>query len=212
MGPERLAATMREEFEVDPPVWIWQVEGSGSVVETDLLDAARRNWARMLSYAQRFDQDSAVAANILEAVLLATSRARKGQRQSGKPIRNLDSYLYVAFIRRFHRYLAKQPRLVYVGTDQDLDARTGARTRSTQPTIEDHLLAGELIQFMNQRARNTFYFREIAGYNWKDTARFLKTTVNSAQVLFNKAYGGVRDRIMRRKGSGRPGKGGEPHA
>jgi len=202
------AATMRGEFEADSPVWIWQTEGSDGAVESDLLNAARRNWLRMLAYAQQYDPDPAVAANILEAVLLATSRARKRRRPSQNPIRNLDNYLYVAFVRGFKRHWAKQPKVDYVGTDRDLDRRKSVQTQETAPTIEDHLVAGEILNCMNLRARSTFFFKEIVGYSWKDTARFLNTTANSAQVLYNKALGRVRDGFARQKGTRRPGKGG----
>jgi len=92
---------MSGDFEADPPVWIWQSEGSGIAVETDLLYAARRNWPRVLSYAQRYQQDSSVAADLLEAVLRATSSVKRARQKSGNPIRNLDTYVYVAFVRRF---------------------------------------------------------------------------------------------------------------
>lgn len=127
-------------------------DGSGAAVETDLLDAARRNWARVLSYAQRYEQDSSVAADILETVLLAISRARGSRRNSGSPIRNLDSYLYVAFIRRLNRYVAKQPKIEFVGSLQNLDALSGNQTRGSAPTVEDDLLVRELLRYMNQRA------------------------------------------------------------
>ena len=78
---------------------------------------------------------------------------------------------------------------------------------------QDNLLAGLVLRFMNQRARRTFFYTEIGGYSWKETATFLGTTANSAQVLFNQALGKVRARISKRKGSKRqPGKGGEAHA
>jgi DNA-directed RNA polymerase specialized sigma24 family protein len=203
---------MRGDFEADPPVWISKPDGSGAAVETDLLDAARRNWARVLSYAQRYEQDSSVAADILETVLLAISRARGSRRNSGSPIRNLDSYLYVAFIRRLNRHVAKQPKIEFVGSLQDLDALSGNQTRGSAPTVEDDLLVRELLRYMNQRARHTFLLRT-SGYSWKETASFLRTTANSAQVLFNKGVGKARGRIMKVKGSRRqPGEGGKANA
>ena len=195
---------MSGNFEADPPVWIWQSEGAGAAVETDLLNAARRNWARVLAYARRYEQDSSVAANILEAVLLATSRAKRARQQSGDPIRNLDSYIYVAFVRRFNRYLAKQPQLQFIGSLQDVDALRDSRTSQGPPTAEDDLLARELIQYMSQRTRRTFLLR-MSGYSWKEIARFLKTTANSAQVLFNKEVGKIRSRTRKLRVSARRG-------
>jgi len=69
---------MSGDFEADPPVWIWQSEGSGIAVETDLLDAARRNWPRVLSYAQRYQQDSSVVATRMER------KAQSGLQERGE--------------------------------------------------------------------------------------------------------------------------------
>jgi len=204
---------MCNQFEADPPVWIWKLDGSGTEVETDLLAAARKNWGRMLAYARRYEQDSSVAEDILESVLRATSKARKRHPQPDKPIRNLDGYLYVAFVRRFNRYLKTRPPIVYVGTFQDLHSIKSIQKLSQLPTIEDDVLARELLQYMNPRARHTFFLRKHAGYSWRDTAKLLKTTTNSAQVLFHQAMEKVRGRIMKRRGrKGRPAEGGEGHA
>ena len=200
---------MSGDFGANPPVWIWQSEGSGTTVETDLLDAARRNWARVLSYARRYGQDSSIAADILEAVLLAISRARRASRMLGNPIRNLDSYLYVAFVRRLNRHVARQPKIQFVGSLQDLDAFSGIHTPSSPSTVEDELLVRELLQYMTGGPRDMFFLRT-SGYSWKEVARFLGTTANSAQVLFNKGIGTARSRIMKLKASTKwPSEGGE---
>ena len=88
------------------------------------------------------------------------------------------------------------------GSLQDVDALYGIRTSKLAPTVEDELLAKELLKYMNQRTRQTLYLRT-NGYSWKETARFLKTTANSAQVLFNKEIGKLRSRILKVKGPGR---------
>ena len=200
---------MSEDFEADTPVWIWQAGDSGTAVERDLLDAGRRNWPRVLSYARRYEQDSSVAANMLEAVLLATSRVKIARQKSGNPIRNLDTYVYVAFMRKFKRYLARQPKIQFVGSLQDVDTHSDIRHSKGPPTVEHDLLAKELPQRMSHRTRQTFYLRT-NGYSWKETARYLKTTANSAQVLFNKEIGKIRSHIMKQKDSGmRTGEGGE---
>jgi hypothetical protein len=196
---------MSGDFEADTPVWIWQSADPGAAIETDLLDAARRNWPRVLSYTQRYQQDSSVAADILETALLATSRVKRARQKSGNPIRNLDTYVYVAFLRKFKRYLARQPKIQFVGSLQDVDTLSDIRHSKGLPAVEHELLAKELLQHMSQRTRQTFFLRT-NGYSWKETARFLQTTANSAQVLFNKEIGKLRSRIPKERGPGtRPG-------
>lgn len=195
---------MRDDFKAAPAVWIWP-SGSGTAVEPDVLDVARRNWLRVLFYARSHGEDSSVAANIFESVLLATSRIRRSSEKSRNAIRNIDAYVYVGFVRKFNRYLAKQPKIQFVGSLQDIHTLHGIRTSKDAPTAEDKLLAKELLQQMSQRTRRTFYLRA-NGYSWKETARFLKTTANSAQVLFNKEIGKLRNRVWKTKASEqRPG-------
>ena len=194
---------MRGDSEPDPPVWIWQLDQSGTAVDTDLLDAERRNWGRVRSYAERHQQDSAKAADILEVVLLSLSRARRAHRKSGSTIRNLDTYLYVAFVRRLNRHVARQPKIQFVGSLQDLEALSGIQTRGKPPLVEDELLVNELLRYANRRTRDMFFLRT-SGYSWKEVARILRTTANSAQVLFNNGIGKARTSITKLKGSARP--------
>jgi len=197
---------MSEDFEADTPVWIWKSEDSGTAVEWDLLDAGRRNWPRVRAYAQRYQQDSSVTADLLEAVLRATSRVKRARQKSGKPIRNLDTYVYVAFVRKFKRYMARQPRIQFVGSLQDVDTLHGIRTSKSARTVEDEVVAKELLQYMSQRMQDSFYLRTTIGYSWKETARILKTTANSAQALFSQGIAKLRSRILKKKGPGkRPG-------
>jgi DNA-directed RNA polymerase specialized sigma24 family protein len=194
---------MRGHFEADPPVWFWQSGAPGKAVETDLLDAARRTWTRMLSYAQRFQQDPSTSADLLEEILLALSRARRTRRGLCNPIKNLDSYLYVAFVRRLNRLVSREPKIQFVGSLQDLDSFSGIQTRATPPAVEDDVLVRELLQYTNQRTRQMFFLRA-SGYSWKEVARILRTSANSAQVLFNNGMGKARTRVMKLKGSTPP--------
>jgi DNA-directed RNA polymerase specialized sigma24 family protein len=203
---------MRGDFEPDMTAWVWQRDESGTAIEPDLLDAAQRNWTRVLAYARRHQQDSSRAADILEAVLLSVSRARRAHAKLGSPIRNLDNYLYSAFVHRLNRRLTREPRIETVGSIQDLDALTGIRTPGASPLVEDELLIKELMGYMNERTRRMFSLR-MSGYSWKEIARILRTTANSAQVLFNYGLEKARSRVMKLEDAiSTSGKGGEDDA
>jgi DNA-directed RNA polymerase specialized sigma24 family protein len=197
---------MGGDFEANTPKWVWQRDESGASIEADLVDAARRNWARVLAYARRHQQDPARAANILEAVLLSLSRARKTNGNLCRPIRNLDNYLYLAFVRRLNRELA---HIEAVGSLHDLDALSGIRTPPAVPFIEDDLLIKELMGYMDKRTRHMFSLR-MMGCSWNEIARTLKNTANNTQVLFNQGLKKVRRRIMKLNDpKNTSGKGGE---
>jgi len=199
------------DFQSNPQVRIWPRDKSGNAIEQDLVDAAERNWARIEAYAKRHEQDSARTANLLEATLLALSRAWKTNGRLMRPIRNLDNYLYSAFIRRLNRQLAKEPKIETVGSIQDLDFVSAIRTKVAPSHIEQELLVKEVMTFLDERPREIFSLRN-AGYSWRDIAGILKTTNNNAEVRFNKGIQRARDRVMKRKDSrNTSGKGGETH-
>ena len=189
---------MRGDSEANPPEWVWQQYESGTSIEADLLGAAERNWARVFAYARRRQQDSARTADILETVLLSLSNARKANGKPGTSIRNLDNYLYSAFIHRLNRQLAREPHIETVGSLRDLDALSGIRTSAVPPFIEDELLIKELMGYMDERTKRMFSLR-MMGYSWKEIARILKNTANSAQVLFNQGLRKARSRVMKLK-------------
>jgi DNA-directed RNA polymerase specialized sigma24 family protein len=199
------------DFESSLQVRVWPRDKSGNAIEQDLIDAAERNWARIDAYAQRHQQDSARTANLLEATLLALSRARKTNGRLMRPIRNLDNYLYSAFIRRLNRQLAKEPKIETVGSIQDLDSLSAFRTKAAPPSIEQELLVKEVMTFLDERPREIFSLRH-TGYSWRDVAGILKTTTNNAEVRFNKGLQRARNRVMKPKDSrNTSGKGGETH-
>jgi RNA polymerase sigma factor (sigma-70 family) len=200
---------MGGDFEANTPEWAWRRDESGASIGSDLVDAARRNWARVLAYARRHQQDSARAADILEAVILALSRARRTNGELDAPIRNLDNYLYLAFVRRLNRELAKEPHIETVGSLHDLDALSGIRTSPVSPFIEDKLLIEELMDYMDERTRHMFSLR-MMGYSWAEIARILNNTANNAQVLFNQGLKKARSRVIKLKDTkNTSGKGGE---
>ena len=191
---------MGGHFEADTPDWTWQRDESGASIEADLVDAARRIWTRVLAYARRNQQDSARAADIFEAVLFSLSRARMTNGKLCRPIRNLDNYLYLAFVRRLNRELAKEPHIETVGSLHDLEALSGIRTPPASPLIEDDLLIEELMGYMDKRTRRMLSLR-MMGYSWSEIARVLKNTANNSQVLFNQGLRKARSHVMKLKDS-----------
>jgi len=128
-----------------------------------------------------------------------------------RPIRNLDNYLYSAFIRRLNRQLSKEPKIETVGSIQDLDSLSAFRTKAAPPSIEQELLVKEVMTFLDERPREIFSLRH-TGYSWRDVAGILKTTTNNAEVRFNKGLQRARNRVMKPKDSrNTSGKGGETH-
>ena len=187
---------MPREIEPNPRVHVWPRDKSGRVIEQDLVDAAERNWARFAAYARRHQQDTARTANLLETTLLALSRARKSNGRLMRPIRNLDNYLYWAFVRRLNRLLAKEPKIDPVGSIQDLEAHSEIRATAVPPSIEEELLVKEVMTFLDEKTREMFSLRK-TGYSWRDAAGTLKITANNAQARFSQGLKRAQARIMK---------------
>ena len=202
---------MHRDLESNSLVRVWPLDKSGKAIGEDLLEAAQRNWARIRAYAQRHQQDSSQTVEILEASLLATSRARRTNIRLCRPIRNLDNYLYWAFVRRLNRRLAREPKIETVGSLQDLDALSGFRAGGVLPSVEQELLIKEVMSFLDDQPRRMLSLR-ITGHSWGEIAAILNTTANNAQVLFNQGLKSARNRVMKsvdKKSTS--GKGGETH-
>ena len=199
------------DIEPNSRIHVWPRDKSGRAIEPDLVDAAERNWTRIRAYARRHQQDSARTANFLEATVVALSRARKSNGRLMRPIRNLDNYIYWAFVRRLNRKLAREPNIETVGSTQDLDSLTGTRTNADLTSIEQELLVKEVMTFFDEKPREMFSLRK-AGYSWRDVAGALKTTANNAQARFNQGFKRAQGRIMKLKAPRTTSrKGGEIH-
>ena len=152
----------------------------------------------MLAYARRNQQDPARAADIFETVLFSLSRAGMTNGKLCRPIRNLDNYLYLAFVRRLNRELAKEPDIESVGSLRDLEARSAVQTPPAFLLIDNDLLIEELMGYMDERTRRMYSLRHM-GYSWNEIAPVFKSTANIAQVLFNQGVKKVRRQIMKLK-------------
>jgi len=202
---------MLMDIEPNSRIHVWPRDKSGRAIESDLVDAAERNWTRIRAYARRHQQDSARTANFLEATVVALSRARKSNGRLMRPIRNLDNYIYWAFVRRLNRKLAREPNIETVGSTQDLDSLTGNRASAVHTSIERELLVKEVMTFLDEKPREMFSLRK-AGYSWRDVAGTLKTTANNAQARFSQGFKRAQGRIMKPKAPRTTSrKGGETH-
>jgi DNA-directed RNA polymerase specialized sigma24 family protein len=189
---------MGGHFEDTTPEWAWLRDESGASIEADLIEAAQRIWTRVLAYARRQQQDPARAADILEIVLFSLSKARMTNGKLYRPIRKLDNYLYLAFVRKLNRELAKEPHIESVGSIHDLEARSGVQSPPELLLLDNDLLIEELMGHMDERTRRMFSLRHM-GYSWNEIARIFTNTANNAQVLFNQGVKKVRRQIMKLK-------------
>lgn len=189
---------MGEHLGADPPLWIQSLDKRGRPIDSELLDAAQRNWKRVLSYAQRQRQDASRAADIFEAVVHSLANRIQRHPRTAVRVESLDYYLFWAFTRRLNRLLAREPVIEYVGSLDDLASLRGAQDPDWALRIEQELLLKELQGHMSQRMRHIFFLRE-SGYSWKEISGQLGIGVSNLKVLFGYSMRKVRKRILRRR-------------
>ncbi len=176
---------MPEHSKSDPPLWIQSRDKRGRPIDPKVLDAAQRNWGRVLEYVRRELQDAPRAAEILERVVHSVSNAmrRNFHRQR---VKDLDAYLYWAFTRKVRKIVARERMIQYVAFSEDLVPLETAQDSKWVHKIEDEILLKQLLGYLEERPRGMVLLRA-GGYSWKEVARALGISVNNALVQFNHA-------------------------
>lgn len=188
---------MRGETTSEPALWIQSHDKAGKAIDGELLDAAHRNWRRVISYAKRLGQDPSRAAEELETAVHSLSSLFGRHPRFREKIRSLDQYVFWSVAHRLNRCAARRPAVEYVGTLEDLNSLQRAQDSDWLSRLEDELFLKEIIANMSQRTRYLFQLRQI-GRSWDDIAKVLGITANAAQVQFNRGLTRARKKILRR--------------
>ena len=88
----------------------------GLGVPGPLAGAAPGTWRAGLAYAARYLGDTALAAEIVESVVHSAAKAHRN-----KPIKNPDSYVLSGIVRRVKKLLAREKRIEYRGSPEELE-------------------------------------------------------------------------------------------
>lgn len=187
---------MAEHLESDPPLWIQNLDKRGRPIQGELLEAAQRDWKRVLSYARRHRQDAAFAAEVFETVVHSLSSALRRHPHPDRSIKNLDNYLFWAFARRLNRLLAREPAVEYMGSFDDLQSLKGTHDADWVSRVHNELLVKELQSYMSARVRHVFFLRE-SGYSWGEISRKLGIKADNLWFQFRYGIGKARKRILR---------------
>ena len=196
---------MQEHLSASPPLWISETDGHGNRVSREVIDAAHRIWSRVLQYVQHEGQDLAPAAEILEETCHCVSRASRRTRR-GNPIRNLDSYLYCAFVRRFIRRMVREPKIEYVESVETFAVGRLEPDRSWVSMLENEIQFKQFLSYLDPKTR-VMVLRRHRGDSWGEIGQAFGITGHNAEVQFANAvqkarrrvFGPVSERIEREK-------------
>ena len=162
----------------------------GLGVPGPLAGAAPGTWRAGLAYAARYLGDTALAAEIVEGVVHSAAKAHPH-----KPIKNPDSYVLSGIVRRVKRLLARERRIEYRGSLEELEGLTGAWDTSWVAELDKRILVQELVDLMDTETRDLF-FKWVRGDEWEEIAGDLGISANAAQHRLRYGIEKARERVF----------------
>lgn len=185
---------MQEHLSANPPLWISETDKHGKRVNREVIDAAHRIWSRVLQYVQHEGQDLAPTADIFEMTCYCVSRAmRRNRRQN--PIRNLDSYLYCAFVRRFIRRRAREPKIQYVESVESFADGRLKPDYSWVSMLENEIQFKQFLSYLDPKTR-VMVLRRHRGDSWAEIGKAFGISGHNAEVQFANAIQKARSRVF----------------
>lgn len=154
----------------------------GQAITPLVLCAAEEISRRAIRHAERVSIDPAVAANLLEESAAAVSRALRARGDNEAPVRNLEAYLFRAFLRRLNRTQKRQLRL-----DQAIGFLSPTpKTWDPRSAVEMKILLDEFLMKCDPEMRDVLY-RRIAGSSWKEIGWVYQISSHAAESKFSQA-------------------------
>jgi DNA-directed RNA polymerase specialized sigma24 family protein len=185
--PEHLSAT-------PPPLWISETDEHGNQVSREVVEAAHRIWSRVLQYVRLEGRDLAPAAEILESACHCVSRVMRRNRQRNH-IRNIDSYLYWAFVRGYNRRMVREARIQYVKSVETFaDARIQP-DHNWVSMLDNEIQFKQLLGYMDPKTRHML-MRRISGDSWAEIGESLGINTHNAEVQFANGIKKARSRLF----------------
>jgi DNA-directed RNA polymerase specialized sigma24 family protein len=182
---------MQEHVSAIPPLWISDTDEHGNRVSREVIDAGHRIWTRVLQYVQNEGHDAAPAAEILEKTCHCVSRALR----RGSSIRNLDAYLYCAFVRRFIRRITHEEKIQYVESVEAFADAKLAPDYSWVSILENEIQFKQFLSFLDPKTRLMILLRH-RGDSWAEIGEALGISGHNAEVQFAKAVRKAKERVF----------------
>jgi len=166
------------------------VDRLGRRISPSVLDAAEEVGRRAIEHAERELIDPAVAATLLEEAAATVSRALEAKRHhTQNAVRDLPSYLFLAFIRRVNRTKKRQLLL-----EDAVRVRSAHNSTDPEAELELKILVDELLTRCDPVTRDMFY-RRIQGFSWKEIGLSYSISGHAAESRFNQALHKVGVRL-----------------
>ena len=180
---------------------------------SELALVARRLWPRIQAHARkevtndnRSDDAVTLATDVWESVLRSVAKTMRRSNGRGRPILNLEAYLFGAFHHRFNRAIRQERKrremVKYFPLGRDLEQLPQAHNLKSVANLDRSIQVKQTIENMDDWTR-TVSMARLAGYSWKEIAEYLRLTEPQAKLRFRYALGRLRARFgVAARGSG----------
>ena len=188
-----------DEIAAEAAIWIIASGREPDETEKALTAAALRLWPRAQAYARRALRDTSVAeessiiSTAWESALQSVLKSLRRRLQTG-PVRDLDSYVFGAFMRRLKKVRRRERVVEYVATNQELLALRGAQDWDWVRELENTLELKKLVSQMDNWMKEV-YFRRTFNHSWRRIAKDLGLTEHQAKMRFADGLKKIRKRI-----------------
>jgi hypothetical protein len=166
-----------------PPFWLSVGEHG---IDQRVLATARDCWSWAFWLIKKQLNDGPRTPEIVEGVAADVSNRLRADAEVG---RNLNSYFRTAMILRVKTLAARDGRLGYEGSAQDLEANHHLCAADWAKVLDDRLALQSLLPFMSHPVRRILHYRQL-DYSWKQIGQRLELTEKQAKLRF---YYGVRN-------------------
>jgi DNA-directed RNA polymerase specialized sigma24 family protein len=176
--------SLQEQFRISP------IDCHGRVIAPEVMSAANQIGGNALRYAEKVLGDPALALSLFEESAATVSRVLIRQTNDDCKIRNLQAYLFRAFIRRVNRLRRRE--FLLIGR-LSTELRESRRSSSAEK-LELELLVSEILTRSDAVMRDMFY-RRSEGYSWKEIGRAYGISAHAAESRFSQALRKLRKKI-----------------
>jgi DNA-directed RNA polymerase specialized sigma24 family protein len=162
----------------------------GQAITPPVLSVAEEISRRAIRHAERVSVDPAVAANLLEEAAATVSRALRARCGNEAPVRDLEAYLFRAFLRRLNRTKKRQMRL------EEAVGFLGSTPKTWDPrrAVEMKILLDEFLMKCDPEMRDVLY-RRIAGSSWEEIGWVYQISSHAAESKFSRAFQKIKRQL-----------------
>jgi RNA polymerase sigma factor (sigma-70 family) len=180
---------MREQS-ARPSLWLSRADKiQDENLRAEVIQAATRNWAKMVAYAEKRLYGTVDPADILDSIVDSVVAAGHAKR-----VRNFDSYFLASFLRKVGRLFRRERRVDY-RSPEELAALREVLESDWVRRLDAKLQIDELEGLMDERTR-TIFAMGCQGFSTKEIGNALGMSEDSVRRAYSRGIERLRRRVL----------------